>query len=99
MLHEYKTILLINSAKKNFSVSNFLQPCQESILNIEYKGLDKDDVHKLTLEHIPQLSLTFNGPHAFVEIENEDIRSCTDIIIIIKFLIEVQLIQDYRVRN
>ena len=45
---------------------------------VKYEGLNNDDVHNLTIEHMPQLTITLNGTHAFVEIENEDFQSCTD---------------------
>ena len=44
-----------------------------------YEGLDKDDVHNLTIEHTPQLKITLDDGQVTVKIENEDFVECEDI--------------------
>ena len=45
---------------------------------VKYEARNKDDTQNLTIRHLPQLNITLNGTHAFVEIKNEDFQSCTD---------------------
>ena len=44
-----------------------------------YEGLDKDDVHNLTIEHTPHFNVTLNDGNMAVQIENEDFVQCEDL--------------------
>eukprot|EP00092_Neocalanus_flemingeri_P011524 GFUD01012419.1.p1 GENE.GFUD01012419.1~~GFUD01012419.1.p1 ORF type:complete len:975 (-),score=207.58 GFUD01012419.1:44-2638(-) len=79
VLKEDKGTWVIENSSRQFSLSPYLSQCREAILNIEYEGLSKDDLHNLTIEHIPHINITLNDTHIALEIENEDFEECEDL--------------------
>ena len=73
---QYLTV--IESPSKEFNISAYLLPCRETVLRVEYEGMGMDDVHNLTVEHLPALSIASNDTHISLEIENDDFRNCVD---------------------
>ena len=71
-------LTVITSPSKEFNISAYLLPCRETVLRVEYEGLGMDDVHNLTIEHLPALSIASNDTHISLEIENEAFRNCED---------------------
>eukprot|EP00092_Neocalanus_flemingeri_P069498 GFUD01085184.1.p1 GENE.GFUD01085184.1~~GFUD01085184.1.p1 ORF type:complete len:617 (-),score=91.06 GFUD01085184.1:222-2072(-) len=69
----------IENSSKQFSLSPYIYSCKEAVLLAVYEGLDKDDVHKLTIEHTPRMNLTLNETHFIINIENEDFKKCDDL--------------------
>ena len=74
-----RSISVLESRSKQFSLTQYLLPCKEAVLQVVYEGLDKDDVHTLAIEHTPRLNITLNDTHAIVKIENTDFKSCQDL--------------------
>ena len=44
-----------------------------------YEGLDKDDVHNLTIEHTPQPEISLNHSHLAVKLKAEEFLNCKDL--------------------
>eukprot|EP00092_Neocalanus_flemingeri_P007904 GFUD01008530.1.p1 GENE.GFUD01008530.1~~GFUD01008530.1.p1 ORF type:complete len:652 (+),score=157.36 GFUD01008530.1:146-2101(+) len=70
---------IIESSSKQFSLSPYLFPCKEAVVFAEYEGLNKNDVHHLTIEHTPRFNITLKDAHFIVDMENEDFKECEDL--------------------
>eukprot|EP00092_Neocalanus_flemingeri_P077727 GFUD01096573.1.p1 GENE.GFUD01096573.1~~GFUD01096573.1.p1 ORF type:complete len:490 (+),score=80.90 GFUD01096573.1:486-1955(+) len=69
----------IENSSKQFSLSPYIYSCKEAVLLAVYEGLDKADVHKLTIEHTPRLNVTLNETHMNVVQGNADFDACEDL--------------------
>ena len=72
-------ISVVESRNKQFSLTPYLFPCREAILQAVYEGLGKEYVLNLTVKHLPNFNIILNDTLAIVDIKNEDFESCQDL--------------------